>query len=72
MSTPGRSVLESRGWTFRFVAGPPRLDEVVALYEKMGYEVRLGTADSPVEEPGCATCAPGLDGSKAVYTRREP
>lgn len=62
--------LEREGWERRFVAAPPRLEEAVALYESMGFEVRLEPVGAPVDGEPCAPCAPALARSRAVYTRR--
>lgn len=60
------------GWTRRFVAAAPRLEEVVELYESMGYEVRLEPAAARGDGPGCVPCEPGFAESKIVYTRPRP
>lgn len=66
------AALARAGWTRRFEAAPPRLDEVKALYESLGLEVLLDGV-SPDELPeGCGGCslAPAL--FRVVYTRRRP
>jgi hypothetical protein len=55
--TEGRSaILERQGWTRRFTAVGPRLAESVAMYEQLGFEVRLEAADAPDEAEGAAAC----------------
>lgn len=38
--------LEQQGWTQRFTGIGPRLDEMVKLYEELGFEVHLESMDS--------------------------
>ena len=64
--------LARAGWVRRFVAAPPRLHEVVALYESLGFEV-LQEGIAPAELPAsCDGCLVALALSRAVYTRRTP
>lgn len=57
------------GWTRRFVAAPPRLQEAVELYRELGLEVRL-------ERPGpedlaevCEGCLAAAALFRVIYTR---
>lgn len=57
-------------WERRFAAAPPRLQEMVTMYESLGYEVRLEPI-TPAELPAsCDNCAVALALSRAIYTRR--
>jgi hypothetical protein len=49
--------LEKQGWVKQFVASEPRLSEATALYEELGFEVRLEPFSKGKQ---CDTCA-GLD-----------
>lgn len=61
--------LRRGGWTRRFVGAPPRLEEARALYERLGWEVRLeppGPEDLPA---GCGECPAASALFRVVYTR---
>jgi hypothetical protein len=64
------------GWTKRFVADEPRLNEAVELYRSTGYEVHLEPLprvdrNSSDEESGeCRMCFQGFeDQYKIIFTR---
>ena len=59
-------------WERRFAAAPPRLQEMVMLYESLGYEVRLEPIGRDELPPSCDNCALALALSRAIYTRRRP
>ena len=68
--------LIKEGWTKRFVANGPRLNEAVELYRSMGHEVLLeplplvdcDSADEESQE--CMACFKGFeDQYKIIYTR---
>ena len=59
-----------RRWERRFAAAPPRLQEMVMLYESLGYEVRLEPITPAELPPSCDNCAVALALSRAIYTRR--
>jgi hypothetical protein len=76
-----RSALEAEGWTWRFAAASPRLEEMADLYRSLGHEVRLeplGAGESigaidPVDDAG-PTGAPlgpadctGCDEARAAF-----
>lgn len=62
--------LARAGWTRRFVAGPPRLEEAAELYRSLGLEVRLERPD-PVElAEACGDCRLALELFRILYTRR--
>ena len=57
------------GWERRFVVAPPRLEEAVALYRELGYEVALAPAQ-PADLPD-ACGGPCIDSQhQVVFTRR--
>lgn len=62
--------LPADGWTRRFVAGPPRLTEAVELYERLGYEVRVGPVPEEEWARECAGCALAPALFRVIYTRR--
>lgn len=62
--------LAREGWERRFVGGPPRLEEIVELYESLGLEVRLEPLDPGELADECAGCRLALALYRAVYTRR--
>jgi len=57
------------GWVRRFVAAPPRLEEVVKQYEDMGFEVRLDPLPASDLAPECGGCALALAFFRVIYTR---
>ena len=58
------------GWSRRFVGGPPRLNEYVALYESLGYEVCLEPQLGGELSEECGDCTLALMLFRVVYTRR--
>ncbi|MHC4549247.1 MAG: hypothetical protein ACYTEZ_10770 [Planctomycetota bacterium] len=71
--------MEAEGWERRTVAQEPRLSEIVALYEELGFEVRLEPLD--LDDPHCLEqrCTLCFDdpavraATKVVFTRtRKP
>ena len=58
------------GWTRRFIGGPPRLREMIELYESLGHEVRTERLHEDDLEQHCAGCAVALSLFRIVYTRR--
>lgn len=63
--------LAAEGWTRRFTGSPPRLSELTALYEELGYEVLLDPI-LPGELGGaCVDCTLALTLFKVIYTRSE-
>jgi hypothetical protein len=71
--------LEKEGWTMRFVAGEPRLNEAAALYRNSGFEVRFeplpkgmqcGDCAGEETEGVCSVCYDGFeDQYKLIFTR---
>lgn len=62
--------LEAGGWQRRFMGERPRVEEAVALYKSMGYEVRLEPPGPEDLRPQCGHCRIVLDLCKVVYTRK--
>jgi hypothetical protein len=69
MSQDEDEELTAQGWTRRFVGAPPRLKEVVELYQSLGYEVRLEMQKTEELEDQCKSCALALGVFRVVYTR---
>ena len=61
---------EQEEWERRFAAAPPRLQEMVTMYESLGYEVKLEPITAAELPPSCDNCAMALALSRAIYTRR--
>jgi hypothetical protein len=57
-------------WQRRFVAGPPELTDVAALYEALGYEVYQGRIAPGDMRPECGDCRLALGLFRVIYTRR--
>ena len=68
--TQSEAELIRDGWTRRFVGGPPRLHEFVALYESLGYEVCLEPQLAGELSEECGDCTLALMLFRVVYTRR--
>lgn len=71
----GPSALEAEGWTRRFTAIGPRLNEAIELYRALGYELRLepaavGEVDTVgAQDESCAQCMV-MTLARTIYTRR--
>ncbi|MBT9582921.1 hypothetical protein IV102_06200 [bacterium] len=59
-------------WERRFMVGPPRLQEVVDLYESMGLEVKLEAVLATDLPAGCHDCRAAMALFRVVYTRPGP
>lgn len=60
--------LKKEGWEKRFTMDEPRLSEMAAQYEELGFEVLLEPVDLSSEE--CTSCFTGdLNRYKTLYTR---
>jgi hypothetical protein len=70
--TKSEEELFREGWSRRFVGGPPRLQEFVAMYESLGFDVHL--EPQPLEElrAECGDCYLALKLFRVVYTRAKP
>jgi len=73
MSVPARTKSEaellSDGWTRRFIAAPPRLQEAVALYESLGFEVHLEPMTPEELREECRDCGLAVYLFRVIYTR---
>lgn len=63
-------VLARDGWERRFVAVGSRLDEATALYEQLGFTVRLEPPTEADLREECSDCYAELQRYRVVYTRR--
>ena len=63
--------LIEHGWTRRFVAAPPRLQEVADLYRQLGHEVRLEPVRRDELGSSCEDCALALSAFRTVFTREK-
>lgn len=61
--------LLAEGWARRFVGGPPRLQEMIALYESLGFEVWLEPQELEEFRDECEDCLLALALFRVVYTR---
>jgi hypothetical protein len=60
------------GWERRFVTAPDRLFEQVALYNSLGYEVRLEPVAPEELRDECSGCLAALTLYHVLYTRKVP
>jgi len=68
--TPDNELIRE-GWKKQSTYDEPRLSEMVAMYEEIGFEVHLEPFD-PLSEPGCTECmkfAP--EKYNVIYTRKK-
>lgn len=82
VGTPGGGVPDARrarddalaaeGWVRRFTGSPPRLSEMVELYEATGRQVLLDDVLPGELARECDGCALALALFKVIYTRRIP
>ena len=63
---------EPGAWERRFMAVWPRLEEAAALYEDLGYEVRLEHPGAEDLRAECGGCRLALELFRVLYTRRSP
>ncbi len=64
--------LDREGWERRFMAVGPRLEEAVALYERLGFAVRLEPPTAQELRVECGDCRLALELYRVLYTRRAP
>jgi len=74
MSTDDDEIPRDGGWTFRFTASGPRLDEAVQNYRDLGFEIRVEPSAPLAADaggPGCGEgCCTSVDGPvMAIFTR---
>lgn len=71
-SVPSRTdELAHSGWTRRFVASPPRLDEMVTLYRSLGLDVTLEPLDPRERDTDCTGCSSGGAAARIIFTREQ-
>jgi len=62
--------LIARGWTRRNIADPARAQEIIDLYQSIGYEVNVAKLTPADFGPDCQGCTPEICASYvAIYTR---
>ncbi len=67
--TKSEAELLAEGWMRRFVGGPPRLQEMVELYQSLGYEVWLEPQEADEFCDECEGCTLALLLFRVVYTK---
>ena len=68
---PSRLARHGQGdWQRRFVAGPPELQDLTALYAALGYEVRAGPISEEDLRRECGGCKLAMGLFRVIYTRR--
>jgi hypothetical protein len=67
--TKSEAELIAEGWTRRFVGGPPRLQEMVELYQALGYEVWLEPQEADEFRDECEDCTLALMLFRVIYTK---
>jgi hypothetical protein len=70
--SPRHHALEADGWTRRFAAAPPRLEEMSRTYAEIGLAVLHEPLDDSLLDAGCTGCAPARATFRVIYTRKEP
>jgi hypothetical protein len=55
------------GWVRRCTATPPRLHELVELYEALGFAVRLEPAGQ--YDTDCGSCSMAAERGRTIYTK---
>ncbi len=67
-----RTTLEGEGWVRCGIFCEPRLSELVALYQELGYDVLLRPLDSSeLDDALCQECfARGTERYRVLYTHR--
>lgn len=62
--------LVEEGWERRFIAVGARLEESVALYKELGFEIRLELPTALDLREECGDCHAALQLYRVLYTRR--
>jgi hypothetical protein len=63
---------ENDGWQRMATASEPRLDEMIELYESLGYMVRLEDIDLESEGEECMECYKAEPGKfKTIYVKKK-
>jgi hypothetical protein len=60
------------GWSRRFTAAPPRLQEMAELYRSFGLEVHLEPLAGTDFTGDCAGCHAAAAAARTIYTREAP
>ena len=67
---PTEDELTEQGWSKRTTYDEPRLSEMVAMYEELGFDVRLEPF-CPSSDQDCSECLLGQSGRfKTIYVRK--
>jgi hypothetical protein len=64
------TALAAAGWERRFMAAGPRVEESVALYRALGFDVRLARPGAAELREECGDCRMALELFRVLYTRR--
>jgi hypothetical protein len=64
--------LAADGWQRRFVAAPPRLQEMTDLYRSLGLDVRHEPLDDTDLSDDCGGCILARTLFRIIYTRTTP
>ncbi len=67
--TKSEAELLSEGWTRRFVGGPPRLNEMIQMYQELGFDVWLEPQTQEEFSEECADCTLALMLFRVIYTK---
>lgn len=67
--TKSEEALLAEGWKRQFVGAPPRLQEMVELYQSLGKEVHLEPVSPDELEDHCSGCQLAIYAFRVVYTR---
>ncbi len=63
--------LVGEGWTARFLADPARLEEMTALYRRLGFEVTTAAVRPEDFDGRCGECPAAICHSYVmIYTKR--
>jgi hypothetical protein len=66
------AVLAAEGWERRFVAAPPRLQEMTDMYRSLGLVVRHEPLDDTDLSDDCSGCILARTLFRIIYTRTNP
>jgi hypothetical protein len=67
-----KAELQDEGWEKRTTIGEPKLSEIVAEYESLGFEVRLEPVNFDELDEKCQKCyGTHPDKFRTVYVRRK-
>jgi hypothetical protein len=66
------AALAAEGWTRRYMATMPRIEEGEELYRQLGFEVRLEHPVTDELREECGDCRLALELFRVLYTRKAP